>query len=401
MPVMHGAGATLGRMDAVPSAAAPIRRPASEGTMAREFVDGALAISRAALDAGCDFFAGYPITPASGILAHMMRELPRRGGVCLQGEDEIASIGFCIAAAMTGRRVMTATSGPGMSLYSENIGLAVAGEVPMVIVNVQRQGPATGGATTGAEGDIQFVRWITSTGLPMVVLTPIDLATTYGLTQRAFALAEALRVPVILNTSKDLVLTRETIEADAWPRVEVKPRRAWTGGSPYLPHHFDALDEVPAFLPVGADTQVRFTGSMHDEAAVITKKPGLADRMIRHYAAKIDARAAELELADLDDDGGDVLFVASGVAARAARDAVARHRAADGKAALLVVYSVWPVPEAAIRRAAQGRRRVVVPELNLGLYRREIERVLPGMDVVGVNRVDGELLTADQLVEAM
>ena len=127
----------------------------------REFIDGAEAIARGALDAGCNFFAGYPITPASPILLHMLRELPKVGGVGIQGEDEIASISMCIGAAMAGSKAMTATSGPGISLYSENIGMAIMGEVPLVIVDVQRLGPATGGATSVAQGDVQFIRWVT------------------------------------------------------------------------------------------------------------------------------------------------------------------------------------------------------------------------------------------------
>lgn len=368
--------------------------------MPRELIDGALAVSRAALDAGCDFFAGYPITPASGILVHMMRELPAHGGVCLQGEDEIASIGFCIGAAMAGRRAMTATSGPGLSLYSENIGLALAGEVPLVIVNVQRLGPATGGATSGAEGDVQFVQWCTSGGLPMIVYSPVDVPSTYQLTMRCFALAERLRMPVFLNTSKDLVLTLETVDVDGYRREEVAPRAAHAGPGPYLPHRFTAPEDVPEFLPVGAPAQVRFTGSMHDQRALLTRSLPEADRMVRHYAAKVEARRAELELVHLDDDGGDVLVVASGVAARAAREAVASRRAAGGRAALLTVFSVWPVPDEALRRAAVGRRRVVVPELNLGLYRREVERAL-GREVVGVNRMDGGLLAPGQVEEAL
>ena len=133
-------------------------------TIEREFSDGATAIVRGALAAGCDFFAGYPITPASPILMMMLRDLPARGGIGMQGEDEIASIGMCIGAAMTGARAMTATAGPGISLYSENIGLAVMGEVPLVIVDVQRLGPSTGAATTTAQGDVQFVRWGTAGG---------------------------------------------------------------------------------------------------------------------------------------------------------------------------------------------------------------------------------------------
>ena len=125
----------------------------------REFIDGATAIARGAIDAGATFFAGYPISPATPILLHMVRELPKVGGIAIQGEDEIASISMCVAAAMTGARAFTATSGPGISLYSETIGLSIMGEVPLVIVDVQRMGPATGGATTPAQGDVQFVRW--------------------------------------------------------------------------------------------------------------------------------------------------------------------------------------------------------------------------------------------------
>jgi 2-oxoglutarate ferredoxin oxidoreductase subunit alpha len=128
------------------------------------FIEGNEAIARGALRARCGFFASYPITPASSILQYMMHLLPGVGGIAIQAEDEIASMGFCIGAAMAGRKVLTSTSGPGMSLYSENIGLAIMGETPMVIVNVQRQGPATGSATKGAEGDIQFTRWGTSGG---------------------------------------------------------------------------------------------------------------------------------------------------------------------------------------------------------------------------------------------
>ena len=138
----------------------------SGSTSMREFIDGATAIARGALDAGCNFFAGYPISPATPLLLHMVRELPRLGGVAIQAEDEIGSMSMCVGAAMTGARALTATSGPGISLYSETIGLAIMGEVPLVIVDAQRMGPATGGATTPAQGDIQFVRWGNSGGYP-------------------------------------------------------------------------------------------------------------------------------------------------------------------------------------------------------------------------------------------
>ncbi|MHC5071965.1 MAG: transketolase C-terminal domain-containing protein, partial [Planctomycetota bacterium] len=164
--------------------------------MGYEFIDGNEAVARGALCAGCSFFAGYPITPASSILHAMLERLPPVGGVGIQAEDEIASMGLCIGAAMAGARAMTATSGPGMSLYSENLGLAIMGETPLVIVNVQRQGPATGSATKGADGDIQFTRWGTSGGLPIIALSPASVAEAYELTYLAFQLAERYRTPV-------------------------------------------------------------------------------------------------------------------------------------------------------------------------------------------------------------
>src|SRR5512142_3063208 len=178
----------------------------------REFMDGAEAITRGALTAGCNFFAGYPITPAAPILLRMLRELPKVGGVGIQAEDEIASMGMCIGAAMTGAKAMTATSGPGLSLYSENIGLAIMGEVPLVIVDVMRLGPATGGATTVSQGDVQFLRWGTSGGFPIIALCPTNAADCFRLVQQAFNLAERFRTPVFLATDKETASAQQTVE---------------------------------------------------------------------------------------------------------------------------------------------------------------------------------------------
>ena len=198
----------------------------------REFIDGATAIARGALDAGCDFFAGYPISPATPLLLHMIRELPKVGGVAIQAEDEIASISMCIGAAMTGARALTATSGPGISLYSENIGLAIMGEVPLVIVDAQRMGPATGGATTPGQGDVQFVRWSSSGGYPIIALAPSSVAECYSLTRRAFDLAERFRCPVFLLTDKEMFLSMSTVELDSYeqPPVQDAARRVAAAG---------------------------------------------------------------------------------------------------------------------------------------------------------------------------
>ncbi len=369
-------------------------------TAGRELVDGATAIVRGALDAGCTFFAGYPITPASSILAAMLRELPKVGGVAIQGEDEIASIGMCLGAAMAGSRSMTATSGPGISLYSENVGLAIMGEIPLVIVDAQRLGPATGGATTVAQGDVQFVRWGTSGGYPIVALAPSSIPECYTLTMRAFDLAERFRTPVFLVTDKELNLTLNTVAVDDYARVPVRSRAA--PGDGRHPYRYDPAGGVPPLWEYGGDRLVRLTGSTHDEDAFLTKRPATVAALNEHLRAKIEEHRDEIELVDVDgEDGATTLFVSYGVTAGAMREAVRRARAEGRRVAAATVQSLWPVPETALGAAMESIERVVVAELNFGQYRRELERLADGREVVGLNRVDGELIAPEQFLELL
>jgi 2-oxoglutarate ferredoxin oxidoreductase subunit alpha len=369
--------------------------------MVRELTDGSTAISRAALDAGCDFFAGYPITPASPILMTMLRELPKVGGVGIQGEDEIASIGMCIGATMAGSRAMTATSGPGISLYSESIGLAIMGEVPLVIVDVQRLGPATGGATTTGQGDVQFVRWGTGGGYPIIALAPSSIAECYSLTRTAFDFAERFRCPVFLLTDKELNTTLNTVDPESYLSPAVRGRVTTEGGDGFRPYRYEPFEAVPPMAHYGDVPGLRFTGSTHDERAFITKDPSTVGRLNRHLADKIEQNREEIELVTGDlEQGAETLLVSYGVTAGAMREAVRRARRSGRKLSALTVQSLWPVPETALGAAFDGVRRVVVAELNLGQYRREIERLAGGREVVGVHRVDGELISPGEILEA-
>lgn len=367
----------------------------------REFIDGAEAIARGALHAGCTFFAGYPITPATPILLHMITELPKVQGVAIQAEDEIAAMGFCIGAAMAGARAMTATSGPGISLYSEHIGLAIMGEVPLVIVDVQRMGPATGGATTTAQGDIQFLRWSTSGGYPVIVLSPTDVPECYCLTRRAFDLAERFRVPVFLATDKETVSAKTTIALDAYEQVPVQQRRLAPDGAEFVPYHTEQFTDVSPMSPVGGPHIVRFTSSSHDERGYLSKKLDDVDRLNRHLSAKVDEHIDEFALVKADlQQGADTLIISYGITARSALAAVEMARGQGVRVSLLTIHSLWPVPEAAISAALEGIRKVIVAELNLGQYRREIERLAKGdQEVIGVHRVDGELIPPLDILE--
>ena len=370
-----------------------------------EYLEGNNAVVRGAVDAGCRFFAGYPITPASSILHGMLRELPRVGGIAIQGEDEIASIGFCIGASMAGLKSMTATSGPGISLYSENIGLAIMGETPLVIVDVQRQGPATGSATMGAEGDIQFVRWGTSGGFPVVALAPTTVEECYLLTIRAFNIAERLRIPVFLMSSKELGQLRERTDLDALSIPEsVERKRVNDDDLEFVPYLFAKPGEVPKMSDIGGKRMVRYTTSMHYKDGFITKRPKEIGEMMEHFERKIADRKEELELVEPDlEEGADTLLVSYGIVARSAREAVAELRMKGKKISHLVIYSIWPVPENAIIASLKGCRRVMVPEMNLGQYVLEIERIAAKVDsrieVVSLAKMDTSLLSPQEIID--
>jgi 2-oxoglutarate ferredoxin oxidoreductase subunit alpha len=383
----------------------------------REFLDGNTAIARGALDAGCDFFAGYPITPATPILLAMMRDLPRAGGIAIQGEDEIASLGFCIGAAMSGRRAFTATSGPGISLYSENIGLAIMGEVPLVIVDVQRMGPATGGATTAAQGDVQFIRWCTSGGYPIVVLCPATVADCYTATMRAFDLAERFRCPTFVLTDKEVASTMDTVDTDDLAPYPVREREAAPMDCTFAPCDYPDVDRNVYMSPFGGPHLLRFTTSTHDERGYLTKVPDKVGRLNRHLVSKIENHVDEIEWVRADNGthpvqgngisegtrsvaGAEVLLVSYGITARAVDEAVRTARGAGRAVSSLTLLSLWPLPERALRQAMEGARRVVVAELNDGQLRREIERLAcDEAEVLGVHRLDGELITPEQILE--
>jgi len=365
-----------------------------------EFIEGNEAIARGAVRAGCGFFAGYPITPASTLLQYMLDLMPRNDGTAIQAEDEIASIGFCIGASMAGRKAMTATSGPGISLYSENIGLAIIGETPLVIVNVQRQGPATGSATKGAEGDIQFTRWITSGGMPIIALSPANVAEAYELTVRAFNLAEQYRIPVFLLTNKEIGLTQETVDLDSVRLPEIINRTRASASEAYKPHQFGSIEQVPVISDFGGEHVTQFTTSTHDQNGYLTSDPEIAQNMIDHYIAKIEAATDEIALYREDmQEGAELLFISYGITSRSASVAVKQLRDEGFGVSSLVIQSLFPVPETAIKAAMKGIRKTIVPEMNMGQYKLEIERLAPdGMSVIGVNKMDTTLLSPSEII---
>jgi len=377
----------------------------SENLKMIEFLDGNEAIVRGAIDAGCKFFAGYPITPATPILLGMMQELPKVGGFAIQAEDEIASIGFCIGASMAGKKAMTATSGPGISLYSENIGLAIMGETPLVIVDVQRQGPATGSATKDGQGDIQFIRWGTSGGYPIIAISPTTVEECYTFTIYAFNLAEIFRVPVFLVSSKELSMTRQRID---WSKVEkpeiINRKYLPENASEYKPYYFEKIDDIPLFSPFGGEHIVRYTTSTHDEYGNLLTTPEKIQIMMEHLDKKISEEKVKKffpHAVKFDpQDGAETLVISYGITARSTIEAVELARSQGVKVSNLIINLLWPVPENEIKKATQNIRRIIFPEMNNGQYVLEIERIVDKskIEIVRINQMDTTLINPKKIL---
>jgi len=370
-----------------------------------EFIDGNEAIVKGAIDAGCKFFAGYPITPATPILLGMMQELPKVGGFAIQAEDEIASIGFCIGASMAGKKAMTATSGPGISLYSENIGLAIMGETPLVIVDVQRQGPATGSATKDGQGDIQFIRWGTSGGYPIIAISPTTVEECYTFTIYAFNLAEIFRVPVFLVSSKELSMTRTRVDWSKVEKPEIIDRKYLPEDAPdYKPYYFENIDDVPLFSPFGGEHIVRYTTSTHDEYGNLLTVPEKIQKMMEHLDKKINEEKVKKYFPHAvrfdEQEGAETLVVSYGITARSAIEAVERAREDGYRVSHLIINLLWPVPESEIKKATKNIKKIIFPEMNNGQYVLEIERIVDKskVEIVRINQMDTTLINPQKIL---
>ncbi|MGD0641184.1 MAG: 2-oxoacid:acceptor oxidoreductase subunit alpha [Roseiarcus sp.] len=358
-------------------------------------LQGNRACALGALAAGCRFFAGYPITPSSEIAEQMARELPRVDGVFIQMEDEIASLAAVVGASLGGAKAMTATSGPGFSLMQENLGYAAMTETPCVIVNVMRGGPSTGMPTRPAQGDLMQARWGTHGDHPIIVVTPASVQEIYTETVRAFNLAEEFRTPVIVLYDE---IVAHLIESVALPAKQaiVTTDRKWAAGTErdFAPYA-ETDDLVPVMARPGDGLRAHVTGLTHMADGFPTQKPELASKAVQRILDKIERHRARIEKSEaVETADADVVIVAVGIVARAARRAVRELRAEGIKAGLLRPVTLWPFPEAAVREAAGRARHVLAPEMNAGQLALEIERLAgaPGK-VARLNRIDGEPIT--------
>ncbi len=368
-----------------------------------QLLQGNEAMVRGALAAGCNFFAGYPITPSSEIMELMSRELPVRGDVFIQMEDEIASLGSCIGASLAGRKSMTATSGPGFSLMQENLGYACIAEVPVVVVNVMRMGPSTGMPTTVAQGDVQQARWGTHGDHPAIVLCPSTALECFELTVRAFNHAQRFRTPVILIADEMVAHTREKVVLPGSEEVEVVDRRRPTVPPDwYIPYKTDG-SLIPALADLGQGYRYHVTGLTHDERGFPTTRQDEVEPFYARLFGKISRQFSYLELVkpcELED--AELVIIAYGCTARSARAAVRLGRGQGLKVGLLQLLSLWPFPRLPVSEALAGKKAALVPELNMGQLRREVLRVNDGRTrVLGLSKMDGTMITPDDILRRL
>jgi len=363
-------------------------------------LQGNRACALAAVAAGCRFFAGYPITPSSEIAETLSRELPRVDGVFIQMEDEIASLAAVIGASLGGAKAMTATSGPGFSLMQENLGYAAMTETPCVIVNVMRGGPSTGMPTRPSQSDIMQARWGTHGDHPTIVLAPASVREIYSETLRAFDLAEEFRTPVVVLYDEIVAHLIESVALPARETIHAVDRK-WAGASsgdfePYA----ETDDLIPVMARPGEGARAHVTGLTHTPDGFPTQKPELADKASRRILDKIERHCDRIEKVEtLSMDDAEIVVVAVGIVARAARSAVRDLRASGIKVGLLRPVTLWPFPEAAVREAADRARRVLVPEMNAGQLVLEVERLAGARGkVVGLSRIDGEPIAPAEIV---
>jgi 2-oxoglutarate ferredoxin oxidoreductase subunit alpha len=345
---------------------------------------GNYACAEGALAAGCRFFGGYPITPSSEVAEFMSRRLPLVDGTFVQMEDEIASIMACLGASFAGVKAMTATSGPGLSLMAESIGLAVMMEVPLVIVTVMRGGPSTGQPTNASQSDVYQVRYASHGDYELIVLAPGSVQEMYELTIRAFNLSERYRTPVIVAADGTLGQMMEPLSLN--PAVEqVQRKRPQVSPPDYKP--FQVLDEdlVPAMAVAGTDYDFYATGLTHDENGNPCMDPDSAEKLIRRLCAKI--RRARAHINDWETyclEDAKLVVLAYGINARGVREAAEQLRAEGHKIGVARLKSLWPFPDELMDQLGRRVRKVVVSEMNNGMLIREVERFRHRFRVAGI-----------------
>lgn len=367
----------------------------------REVLQGNIIAAKAAIAAGCDFFAGYPITPSSEVAQYMSKELPKLGHNFIQMEDEIASLGACIGASLAGKKVLTATSGPGFSLMQEHLGMGVMAEIPLVIINVMRGGPSTGLPTKPAQADLMQTRWGTHGDHPIIAVYPAFSDEIYSETIRAFNLAEKFWTPVIVLMDEVTAKAHEDIEIPKQEDIAIYKQ---------IDHAIEDLNiydrdigENPPRVDFFKGYPIHIDSLEHDKHGWPTTHPETVDKMqtlrmqkIYHYLDEI------IYYKEYEMDDADIMIFSFGVSARSSLAALRILREQGIKAGLFQALTMWPFPKRELRDRFKRIKKVLTVEMNMGQIKYEMERVAPcDVDDRALLRANGVPFTPAEVVEAV
>lgn len=358
-------------------------------------------VAMAAIDAGCKFYGGYPITPSSDIMHELSVMLPKVGGTFIQMEDEISGISVALGASMSGAKSMTGSSGPGISLKAEQIGYGFMAEIPLVVANVMRSGPSTGMPTRVAQGDINFMKNPTHGDFKAVALAPGTLAEAYTETIRAFNLAEMLMTPVFLLMDETIGhMYGKAILPDLEEVKKSVVNRQEFSGDPKDYQPYGVGDNQPAVLnPFFKGYRYHVTGLHHGPIGFPTEDAKMADKLIKRLFGKIDSRIDEItHVEEVDLEDADVAIIAYGSASLAVKEAIKELRSMGKKVGLFRPVTIWPSPEKQLKALGEKFKKILVIELNIGQYVEEIERVMQ-RKVEFFGKADGRSILPSEIVK--
>ncbi|NLF12422.1 MAG: 2-oxoacid:acceptor oxidoreductase subunit alpha [Anaerolineaceae bacterium] len=375
------------------------------------FMLGDHAAAEGALLAGCRFFAGYPITPATEIAERMSVRMPQVGGVYIQMEDELASMNAILGGSWAGVKSMTATSGPGFSLMMENLGLGMMLETPCVLVNVQRGGPSTGLPTLVGQQDMMQARWGSHGDYEIIALCPTSPQEFFDLTVHAFNLSERYRLPVLVMADAEVGHMTEKVVIPHPDEIEIVERPQVRRGD-IEPDHFrifrdrsgsDDNGYISPMVAAGEGYRIHVTGLTHDERGYPAMNAEAQEWNIERLVNKIRMHRDDIikvEGQNLED--AEVVVVSYGISARTSLWPIEQARNEDIRVGYLRLITAWPFPDEIIRKLAKQVRAFVVPEINMGQMVREVERCACGQALVlGANRPGGDILEADLVLNTI
>lgn len=370
-----------------------------------KLMQGNQACALGALKAGVRFCAGYPITPSSEIMEILAEELPKVGGKFIQMEDELGSCGAVIGASVMGTKALTPTSGPGFDLKQENIAFAAMAEIPVVIVNVQRSGPSTGGATISAQGDLMQAKYGRSGDCPIIALYPNSVKEIYKTTVRAYNLSEKYMTPVILFLDETIGHMRENINLSDYENIEIVNRKL--PDAPPEEYHPYQPDEsgVVRLVPFGNDQNYRYVinGMHHNIDGMPTLTKEAIYNSIERINGKIDRNKEDIwEWEEVETDDADILVVACGCVSRSAVEAVKIARSKGIKAGLFRPITIWPFLDDPLAKVLKNVKTVIVPEMNRGQLVHKIKEIASdSVKIKQLNIFDGSLIMPEQILEAI